>query len=260
MFKLPKSLPPSLTNKAQIVINYCEHLYPIIKTKLNKNFKKELTSTLILSFLSTEDFKISKKKLYHIIKHKQPNIDKNHQDKIKSAMKVCHQLPKWNPTSMMAFKEAHQVLMGDNNVQAGRWRKEQVVVYEGKRIAHVPPRAKYVTLQMKKLFEYIKSNKKQPWLIKACLFHYGIQNIHPFYDGNGRMGRVWQHRLLLQESPIFNYILFSQIITSDYAAYYKALDLSDQHDSSFIFVEYCLSKILLEIKRLAKQLKIHHWE
>jgi Fic family protein len=137
----------------------------------------------------------------------------------------------------------------------GRWRQYQVVVVEGKKVTHVPPLPDKISILMRNLFLDIKRNRELSWIIKSCICHYGIQYIHPFTDGNGRMGRIWQHLLLLKMNPIFQYILIGNLIKNNATAYYHSLDKSDLKKNGAFFIEFCLIKIQNDLRKLEELIK-----
>jgi Fic family protein len=129
-------------------------------------------------------------------------------------------------------------LISDN----GKYRKKGVGIMAGDKIAHMAPPAENVPNLMKDLFRYLITSKEIT-LIKSCVFHYEMEFIHPFSDGNGRMGRLWQTLILMKEYPLFEFIPFENIIHQTQADYYKALSKSDKSGSSTPFLEYMLNVI-----------------
>ena len=104
---------------------------------------------------------------------------------------------------------------------------------------HIAPSFENVPYLMKDLFEYLK-DKSELTLIKSCVFHYEMEFIHPFLDGNGRMGRLWQTLILMQEYPIFEFLPFETLISKNQNEYYNALSISDKEGKSTKFIEYML--------------------
>jgi Fic family protein len=129
-------------------------------------------------------------------------------------------------------------LVSDN----GKYRKKSVGIMAGDRIAHMAPPAENVPHLMNDLFKYLKTSDEIS-LIKSCVFHYEMEFIHPFIDGNGRMGRLWQTLILMKEYPVFEFIPFENSIHKNQKNYYHALSQSDKSGSSTPFIEYMLRVI-----------------
>jgi Fic family protein len=102
---------------------------------------------------------------------------------------------------------------------------------------------------MSELFKYMKESDEL-LLIKSCVFHYEMEFIHPFIDGNGRMGRLWQSVILIKEYPVFGYLPFETLISENQRDYYDALGRSDKTGSSTIFIEYMLGVIDKSLEEL----------
>jgi Fic family protein len=124
----------------------------------------------------------------------------------------------------------------------GKFRNKGVGIMAGNKIAHMAPPADNVPHLMNDLFAYLKTSKEIT-LIKSCVFHYEMEFIHPFADGNGRMGRLWQTLILMNEYPLFEFIPFENIIHKTQRDYYHALSKSDKAGNSTPFIEYMLEVI-----------------
>ena len=145
--------------------------------------------------------------------------------------------------------KAHQDLMTDLNEDAGKYRKQSVGIVKGSQIEHLAPSFENVPFLMKDLFKYLKESE-EIGLIKSCVFHYEMEFIHPFLDGNGRMGRLWQTLILMEKYPIFEFLPFETMIINDQEKYYKALAQSDKIGKSTKFIEYMLNVIDSSINKL----------
>lgn len=155
---------------------------------------------------------------------------------------------KFKPWSVKDFLSAHKIIMAQLVVDAGKFRSGQVGVWQDGKVRHMAPPAKRVPKLMDDLFENLAKAKDLPLLVRAAIVHYEIEFIHPFSDGNGRMGRLWQHVVLLQESPAFHYCPFESVIYARQSAYYKALRTADRQGNASPFVEFALDalKVALE--------------
>ncbi len=159
-----------------------------------------------------------------------------------NAIKVYDLLTTFNPISSKSFLNAHKLLMNDLIEKPGRYRRQEVGVFQGTKVAHIAPPAKNVPILMDDLFKYLK-DEDEIALIKSCVFHYEMEFIHPFMDGNGRMGRLWQTVILMQKYPLFEFLPFETLISQTQSDYYNALSQSDKAGKSTLFIEYMLDVI-----------------
>ncbi len=159
-----------------------------------------------------------------------------------NAIKVYGDLDAYNMVSEKSFLKAHQTLMKGLIGSAGKYRTQGVGIVKGTKLKHVAPPYKNVPYLIKDLFTYLKDTDELT-LIKSCVFHYEIEFIHPFLDGNGRMGRLWQTLILKSEYPIFEFLPFETLIGKTQKDYYKSLAKSDASGNSTLFIEYMLQVI-----------------
>lgn len=163
---------------------------------------------------------------------------------VKNAIAVYDIIHQLNPYSIDSFCKAHGILMNGLVESAGSMRTKQVGIATGSQITHIAPPGDMVRPLMKNLFHYLK-NDDELLLIKSAVFHYEMEFIHPFMDGNGRMGRLWQTVILKEAYPVFEYLPVENLIKERQAQYYEALSKSDKMGESTLFIEFML-KILLE--------------
>ena len=166
-----------------------------------------------------------------------------------NAIKVYEKIKSYNFSSDKSFLKAHLDLMNGLIDSAGKYRTQGVGIVKGTIVEHIAPPFNNVPHLMKDLFEYIKDSDDLT-LIKSCVFHYEMEFIHPFLDGNGRMGRLWQTLILMSEYPVFEFLPFETLISKTQDAYYKSLALSDKTGKSTIFIEYMLDVIEKSLKNL----------
>ena len=159
-----------------------------------------------------------------------------------NAIQVYQQLDVFVPHSMASFQRAHEILMKDLVADNGKFRSSSVGILAGNDVAHLAPPAHRVRQLMKDLFHYLK-HSEEITLVKSCVFHYEMEFIHPFSDGNGRMGRLWQTLILMKEYPVFEFIPFENVIHKTQSDYYLALSASDKAGNSTPFIEYMLKVI-----------------
>ncbi len=168
---------------------------------------------------------------------------------VQNAIKVYEQLQSFNPNSLSHLEKAHGVLMRGLIDKAGKLRIKNVGIVKGLKVEHIAPSGQLVKALMNNLFTYLKNNKDIV-LIKSCVFHYELEFIHPFMDGNGRMGRLWQTLILMQHYPVFEYLPVESLIKKNQANYYNALSKSDKLGQSTPFIQYMLTIILRALENL----------
>lgn len=161
---------------------------------------------------------------------------------VRNAVEVYSHLSEFKPYSIDSLCSAHKILMKGLIDNAGRLRSSTVGIAKGSEITHIAPRSDMVRPLLNDLLKYVKSDKDLP-LIKSCVFHYEFEFIHPFSDGNGRMGRLWQTVILRQYNPVFEYLPIETLIKKRQTEYYNALGASDNKGNSTIFIEFMLSVI-----------------
>jgi Fic family protein len=159
-----------------------------------------------------------------------------------NAIKAYDSLSDFNPYSAESLLEAHHAMMAELIHSAGQWRHGNVGILKGKAVSHVAPAANRVPYLMAELLEFMQSSKHHK-LITGCVFHYELEFIHPFEDGNGRMGRFWHSLLLYHYHPIFEFIPVESLIKVHQKDYYVALEKSDKAGNSTAFIEFSLSII-----------------
>lgn len=161
---------------------------------------------------------------------------------VRNAIEVYSHLSEFKPYSLDSLCAAHKILMNGLIDNAGRLRSSNVGIAKGSEITHIAPHSDMVRPLLNDLLKYVKSDKDLP-LIKSCVFHYEFEFIHPFSDGNGRMGRLWQTVILRQYNPVFEYLPIETLIKKRQTEYYNALGASDNKGNSTIFIEFMLSVI-----------------
>lgn len=174
---------------------------------------------------------------------------------VQNAIKAYSELKNFTFYSIKSFLKAHGILLGGLLSDAGKFRSDNVGIFKGKEVAHVAPKAMLVPELIEKLFDYLKNDKEHHSLIKSCIAHYEIEFIHPFADGNGRMGRIWQSVILSHHHPIFEYLPIESSIKEHQEEYYSALEQADKSGDSSPFVEFILNIILQNLSEFLLTVK-----
>jgi Fic family protein len=170
---------------------------------------------------------------------------------VKNAIELYSKLHEFNAYEIDSLCRAHEILMNTLIENAGQFRRTAVGIMKGNNITHVAPPGDIVFSLMKDLFDYLK-NDNDIILIKSCVFHYEFEFIHPFIDGNGRMGRLWQTMILKDYSPVFEYLPIESLIKERQQDYYNVLGNSDNQGKSTGFIEFMLHIIDIALEDLLK--------
>ena len=168
---------------------------------------------------------------------------------VKNAIAVYDYLDNLDPYDIKSFLEAHKILMNGLIESAGKLRSKSVGIIKGSKLAHIAPSSEMLTPLLKDLFHYLKNDEDLP-LIKSCVFHYETEFIHPFIDGNGRMGRLWQTLILKHVYPVFEFLPVEILIKERQEDYYESLGKSDSTGESTAFIEFMLEIILESLGQL----------
>ncbi|MEW5854441.1 MAG: Fic family protein [Myxococcota bacterium] len=159
---------------------------------------------------------------------------------VQNALKAYERLPEWAPTSTDHLLAAHSALMTGLLESAGHWRRGGVGVMKGKQIAHIAPPAKRVPGLVAELLAYLERDIANHPAVLAAVIHHELEFIHPFDDGNGRIGRLWHTLILSRYHPLFAFVPVESVIRERQSAYYDALEASDRAGSSTVFIEFAL--------------------
>lgn len=169
---------------------------------------------------------------------------------VKNAYEAYERISSLNPYNMKNLLQAHKIMMGGLVREAGSFRSGNVGVYAGTKLIHAGTPAKYVPDLMKQLFTWLKQSKYHP-LVKSCIFHYEFEFIHPFADGNGRMGRLWQSLILQKWKKVFAWIPVETLVYENQNEYYKILQQADRVGDSTKFVEFMLEMIRNALREIS---------
>ncbi|WOD39217.1 Fic family protein [Nodosilinea sp. E11] len=161
---------------------------------------------------------------------------------VQGAIRAYEALPTWAPTSRQDLLQAHRLLMADILTNPGKLRPGGVGIYKGTQVSHVAPPAKLVPQLIGDLLDWLAATDHHP-LITSSVFHYELEFIHPFVDGNGRMGRLWQTLILGQWHNLFYLLPIESLIKDQQDRYYQALEEADRAAASTGFIEFMLDII-----------------
>lgn len=191
---------------------------------------------------------LSEDQITAILDGKRVVAPKKELDEVLGAAAAYEQIERIDPFRMSNLLKIHHLMMGGTLDAAGAFRTSQVGVIDGAGdIIHMAPPAEHVPKLMKALFKWLKTSPVHP-LIKSCVFHYEFEQIHPFADGNGRMGRFWQTALLGKWYTLFYAAPVENMIWENQQGYYLAIRRSSLLTDSGLFIDFMLERILDSIR------------
>lgn len=211
--------------------------------------RKENRIKTIHSSLAIENNSLTIEQITAIIDGKRVLGSPNEIQEVKNAVQTYELLLKLNPYEEKDLLKAHSLMMQDLVSNNGKYRNEGVGIFDGNQVVHLAPPADRVPLLMTDLFNWLKTGDVHP-LIKSCVFHYEFEFIHPFQDGNGRIGRLWQTVILKEWKEVFAWIPVESLIKENQSEYYNALNSSDKEADSSSFIEFMLSLLLKTIEEI----------
>ena len=243
--------PYTITNKILMIVSESVELLSElnhIKKELNtpklrkKNRVKSITGTLQI-----EGNSFTEEKVTNVINGKTVLGTMREIEEVKGAIAAYNYLDKYNYKSENDLFKAHSLLMNTLLNNAGSYRSGNVGV--GK---HIAPPANMVQQLMGNLFNWLE-NTDDHLLVVSCIFHYEFEFIHPFNDGNGRVGRLWQSVILHKYKKMFASIPIESIVRDNQEKYYQALEDAENVGESTPFIEFMLEIILITLKKLKQE-------
>ncbi len=166
---------------------------------------------------------------------------------VRNAFTAYEAMPQWQPANRADLLRAHELLMHGLIDECGHFRRAGVGIYRGDQLVHMAPPPSRISSLMDDLLAWLQGSDWHP-LIISCVFHYEFEFIHPFADGNGRMGRLWQTLILSQWRPVLAYLPVEAVIREEQDAYYSALSAADRLGESTPFVEYMLHALNISLR------------
>lgn len=215
------------------------------------HLRKENRIKTIQSSLAIENNSLTIEQVTAIIEGKRVLGAPNEIQEVRNAIDAYELLLELNPFEEKDLLRAHQLMMTDLVRENGRYRSGGVGIFNGEQCVHMAPPAMRVPILMEDLLQWVRTTKTHP-LISSCVFHYEFEFIHPFADGNGRMGRMWQTLLLMQWNPIFAWIPVETLVKEHQKDYYDAIAQSDREASSTPFIIFMLRCLLQSIQEMVE--------
>ena len=216
---------------------------------ISPHLRRENRIRTIHSSLAIEHNSLSLEQVTAILEGKRVLGNPNEIREVQNAYGAYELMLQLNPASVDDLLKAHTLMMNGLVPENGRFRTGGVGVFDGDVLIHIAPPAEFVPDHIRNLFAWYQQSALHP-LIKSAVFHYEFEFIHPFADGNGRMGRMWHSLLLGKWKELFFWLPIEELIQSRQQEYYTALGAADRQADSSGFVELMLEIIRDSLKEV----------
>lgn len=250
-YKPPFTMNEEITNLIVEIGEYVGTITTYDAMRPNPILRKENRIRTIYSSLAIEQNTLTLEQVTDVINGKHILGPSQDIREVKNAYEAYERVSVLDPYSVKNLLLAHKIMMEGLVKEAGSFRSGNVGVYAGKELIHAGTPAKYVPDLMNQLFTWLKQSKYHP-LVKSCVFHYEFEFIHPFSDGNGRTGRLWQSLILQKWKEIFAWIPIETLVHENQVEYYKVLQRADNVGDSTGFVEFMLRMICNALKEIGE--------
>ena len=242
-YQPPFHMTDKITNLTAAICELLGQIKILSRGNLAPHLRKENRIRTIHSSLSIEHNSLTLEQVTAIIDGRRILGNPVEIREVKNAYTAYEMMLTLDPYSVDDLLKAYKAMMNELISENGRFRSGGVGVFNGKVLVHMAPPANMVPGQIQDLFTWYKTAEIHP-LIRSSIFHYEFEFIHPFADGNGRMGRMWHSLLLGRWNEIFYWLPVEDLIRLRQEEYYNALGKSDTNADSCAFVEFLLQVIM----------------
>ena len=252
------SLPCKITNE---ILNFVYEIGELVgKISAEKEFEKNLTLRrenrikTIYSSLAIEQNTLTLEQVTDVINGKRVLAPPKDIKEVQNAYEIYERLEELNENSVKDLLLAHKIMTSELIKESGRFRSKNAGVYQGDKLIHMGTLPEYIPELINNLFLWLKKSEEHP-LIKAAVFHYEFEFIHPFQDGNGRIGRLWHSLILSKWKKFFAWLPIESLVQKCQKEYYIAINNSNRDGESTEFILFMLKIIketLIELIEIQK--------
>ena len=252
------SPPFKITNE---ILNFVYEIGELVgKISAEKEFKKNLTLRrenrikTIYSSLAIEQNTLTLEQVTDVINGKRVLAPPKDIKEVQNAYEIYERLEELNENSVKDLLLAHKIMTSELIKESGRFRSKNAGVYQGDKLIHMGTLPEYIPELINNLFLWLKKSEEHP-LIKAAVFHYEFEFIHPFQDGNGRIGRLWYSLILSKWKKFFAWLPIESLVQKYQKEYYISINNSNRDGESTEFILFILKIIketLIELIEIQK--------
>ena len=257
------SPPFKITNE---ILNFVYEIGELVgKISAEKEFEKNLTLRrenrikTIYSSLAIEQNTLTLEQVIDVINGKRVLASPKDIKEVQNAYEIYERLEELNENSVKDLLLAHKIMTSELIKESGRFRSKNAGVYQGDKLIHMGTLPEYIPELINNLFLWLKKSEEHP-LIKAAVFHYEFEFIHPFQDGNGRIGRLWYSLILSKWKKFFAWLPIESLVQKYQKEYYIAINNSNRDGESTEFILFMLKIIketlieLIEIQKVTDKM------
>lgn len=250
-YQPPFQMTEEITNLIVEIGQYVGSITTYETMHQNPVLRRESRIKTIYSSLAIEQNTLSLDQVSDVIAGKRVLGPPQDIREVKNAYEAYERVSALDPYSVKNLLLAHRIMMEGLTKEAGVFRSGNVGVFAGDQLVHAGTPAKYVPELMAQLMTWLKESKYHP-LVKSCIFHYEFEYIHPFADGNGRTGRLWQSLILQKWNDLFAWLPVETLVHENQEEYYRALQEANSVGNSTIFVAFMLRMIHKALREVSK--------
>ena len=250
-YKPPYQIDAPITRLIAEISEAIGRITALSDTPLAPQLRRENRIKTIHASLAIEQNTLTLDQVTAVIEGKRVLGSPREIQEVRNALAAYDAMGEWEPASRQDLLTAHALLMTGLTDEAGRFRSGGVGVVAGGKIVHMAPPAKLVPELVHNLLEWLRTTGEHP-LIASSLLHYELEFIHPFADGNGRMGRLWQTLALMQWKPVLAWLPVETVIKHHQAEYYKVLSECDKAGDATLFVKFILQSLSSAIAEISQ--------
>ena len=257
------SPPFKITNE---ILNFIYEIGELVgKISAEKEFEKNLTLRrenrikTIYSSLAIEQNTLTLEQVTNVINGKRVLAPPKDIKEVQNAYEIYERLEELDENSVKDLLLAHKIMTSKLIKESGRFRSKNAGVYQGDKLIHMGTLPEYIPELINNLFLWFKNSEEHP-LIKSAVFHYEFEFIHPFQDGNGRIGRLWHSLILSKWKKFFAWLPIESLVQKYQKEYYIAINNSNRDGESTEFILFMLKIIketlieLIEIQKVTDKM------
>ena len=241
-YQPPYTTTPAIVNLIAEIGETIGRYTVLAEQNLTPRLRRENRIRTIQASLAIENNTLTLEQVTAVIEGRRVLGHPREIQEVRNAFASYEAMEGWDVSIENDLLAAHKLLMRGLVDEAGRYRSGGGGIFRGERLMHMAPPADMVPRLMTDLLNWLKTTNEHP-LVASCIFHYEFEFIHPFADGNGRMGRLWQTLILRNWKPILAYLPVETVIRDRQEDYYRVLAAADSQADATPFIEFMLGAL-----------------